>query len=115
MLASFVFALVAIAMHFLFVFALPAVSPEIQGVISIVVAGAAGLLVHFGLESRAASVVGILMAGIGIVGSDQVSGFIPPRFAVPCAIVGAVLLAMNERLQGGVSDPAKRREAVNKE
>lgn len=109
MFPSLLFAALVITTRLLLFFVLPEVPPAIQSIITFVVAGAVGLIVHFGLSSKAKGVIGFGLTVVSVLASDQVSGFIPSRIAVPVAIVAAILTATSERLQGGLSDAAKRR------
>lgn len=109
MLVSSILLFVAMTARLFLMFVLPAVPPEIQSIIALVVAGVVAVVLHFGLSSRVAGVVGVLLTVFSVLSSEQVSGFIPARFALPVAIVGAVLAGMSERMTGGLSDPAKRR------
>lgn len=102
-------------LSFLLLFVLPELPPAITAFITAVVAGVAALIIHFGLSSRAAGVVGILVTVVSVASSEQVSGLIPARYALPVAIVGAFLVALNERITGGLSDPNKRAEAAVRE
>lgn len=101
-----------LSLALLLLFALPAVSSPVASLITFVVAALVAAIVHFGLSSRVAGIIGFLMTLVSVVSSDQVSGYIPSKYAVPVAIVALVLTGLNERLQGGVTDPTKRAEAV---
>jgi len=86
-------------------------------IITLVVGVAVTLALKFGpIPSRIVAAVGALAALYGTFG-DRIIGLFSPGSRVPIyiAIFGAVILAISERIQGGITVPEKRAEAVKAE
>jgi hypothetical protein len=107
--------LISLVLAFLLMAA--SVPPGWTDVISIAV----GLVITFALKfspipSRVVGAVGALAALYGTFG-DKLVGLFPEGSRVPIyiAVFGAVILAISERLQGGITVPEKRKEAAKAE
>lgn len=101
-------------LNFLFQSSAPAGWSDI---ITIVVGFGLTLALKLGpIPSRIVAAVGALAALYGTFG-DKVIGLFPAGSRVPVyiAIFGAVILAISERIQGGITIPEKRTEAAKAE
>lgn len=115
--ASMVFAFFMIASLFNFILQVASgVAPTTGDMITVVV----GLVITILLKvlpqipSKINAYIGMVVTLFGLIGPGISSLFpFPPTSHVPyiIAFFGAVLLAISERIQGGVTDPAKRRLA----